>query len=629
MRTSERQTIGRFRVVRRIGRGSQGSVYLAKDANLERYVAIKVFHPDDPGLDSSDQQQSLLEGRILSRLRHPNIVSIYEAGEYNGFAFLVFEYVQGQTLSQLLEQHGALSIPRACVLIGPILDGIAAAHSQGVVHLDLSPQNILVDRDDVPRIMDFGLSRPAGDPPRDQTIVTGTLRYMAPEHFSNDYIGPYTDVLALGSTFYELVQGEPLMTGTSFAQVIDRITSGLVDLTKLLEQPLGERFKRFLEGSLERDFRARYSNGSDMREAFDLFLGDAHVDIRSAGAAGNSHSTVEFLLRRMRRKQDFPTISRTLIDINRLTNKGSGASADRLAKVILRDYAVTSKLLKLVNSAFYAGIASEVTSISRAVVILGFEQVRMIANSLTFFGHLKNGSEDVELKDSMTKSFLSGLIVKYLAERQNLPNVEEAFICGLFRNLGESLTIYYFPEDYREIRELMRTRSLPKSSASRGILGVTYEDLGAAVARNWKLPDSIVDVIRRLPHEDVRQPVKQADRLQDIAVFANELCEIAGSGDPENQNSLLSALVRRFEPSLSLSETFSFQLPSAGLERLTQYSHIFEINVDQSPFCSSVATWLEWVCAESTSRRRPNRVAEEPLPRPLRIQHKSTEDRES
>lgn len=593
MQAAQEQKIDRFQVVRRLGRGSQGSVYLAKDPNLERYVAIKLLHPDHPQLGSGDQGSSPLEGRISSRLRHPNIVSIYEAGEFNGMPYLVFEYVQGQTLRDLLNKHGALSIERAATLIGPILEGIAAAHGEGVMHLDLSPRNILVDRNDVPRIMDFGLSRLAGISRRkdeDEDIITGSLRYMAPEHFLEDDLGPHSDVFALASTFYELALGKFAMHGVSPEEIASRICYEAVDFGELRSQPHGEAFARFLEGAFEKDHRARYADGAAMKEAFNAFLQEP--GLAPSAAPASAHSTIEFLMRRMQRKQDFPAISRSLADINRLTGEGSRASADKLANVILRDYALTSKLLKLVNSAYYSGIAGEVKNISHAVVLLGFEQVRMIANSLTFFGHMQGKSSGSVLKDSMTKSFLSGLIARHLAQREKLPAAEEAFICGLFQNLGENLTIYYFGEDYEEIQALKQARAMDKASASRGVLGVTYAELGAAVARTWKLPDAIVETILGLPH-DVAPTGSDEHKLRDLAVFANELCNIAGAKQAPDHHAELGALLKRFEPAAALSDEFTLKLLSAGLEKLRQFSQIFEINVDKSPFCQSVQTWMD------------------------------------
>ena len=482
--------IGRYEVLRRLGRGSQGTVYLGRDPNLERQVAVKLLLPDDDLGTVVANESVALEGRITGRLRHPNVISIYDAGEFHGIPYLVFEYVPGQTLCESLITDGSMSIESASTMIGPLVDAIATAHAEGITHLDLSPRNIMVDRAGVPRIMDFGLSQFTNRMTREEGYALGTLRYMSPEHFSSQTLGPYTDVFALASTFYEMVTGQRAMQGKTSSEIVFKVTDEPVDLQAVRELPNGKAFARFLKGAFEKDYRARYDDGTALKFAFNRFLEDSGLRNVAAPSSTDRHSTVEFLLRRMRRKRDFPTMSRTLSDINRLTSGNSNASADKLASVILRDYALTSKLLKLVNSAYYSGMGGEVTNISQAIVILGMNQLRMSASSLTYIGQMNGASQ--ELKESITKSFLSGLIARHLAQQSGLPDAEEAFICGLFQNIGENLVIYYFEEEYEEIRKLCDSTSADQRSASEAILGIGFDDLGAAVARSWKLPESIV-----------------------------------------------------------------------------------------------------------------------------------------
>ncbi|MDH3417732.1 MAG: HDOD domain-containing protein, partial [Gammaproteobacteria bacterium] len=342
--------------------------------------------------------------------------------------------------------------------------------------------------------------------------------------------------------------------------------------------------------SLEKRVEGRYADCSVMGEAFELFLNDTGLADK-ARADGSNHSTIDFLLRRMQRTGDFPTISRTLSDINRLTGDDRSANADKLSNVILRDFALTGKLLKLVNSAFYGTRASEITSVSQAVVFLGVEKVRMTANSLTFFGHMKGDS--AVLKDSMTKSFLSGLISRHLAQREKLPEAEEAFICGMCQNLGENLVMYYFTEEFEDINELQRTKDLDKPAAARGVLGVSYSDLGAAVAKAWNLPHPIIESIRGVPPGPLAPPECETDRLRDFAVFANELCDLFQRCEPDEIQGAMHQLLTRFEPSFSLEQEYCEKLISAGFEKLKQYAPIFEIDVLSSSYCQPVQSWLD------------------------------------
>lgn len=585
------QTIGRYELIRSVGSGAQGAVYLARDPTLDRLVAVKLLTKSSTELNSMSEDGTPLEARISSKLKHPNIVPIFDAGVCDAGPYLVFEYVEGRTLAQMLKAQGAYSIEAAIPLIAAILKALAAAHAAEILHLDLSPRNVLIDADGMPRVMDFGLAQYVSIAREPSGFATGTLRYMAPEHFLGQPLGPWTDVFALGSTFYELVCGERAMRGDSLSEIQGNIISASIDFTSIRKMSHGEAFTRFLSGAFEKSQEGRYADCAIMSEAFELFLNEAGL-AGTQQADGSNHSTIDFLLRRMRRTGDFPTISRTLSDINRLTGDDGVANADKLANVILRDFALTGKLLKLVNSAFYGARATEITSISQAVVFLGVEKVRMTANSLTFFGQMKGDSS--VLKDSMTKSFLSGLISRHLAQREKLPGAEEAFICGMCQNLGENLVIYYFADDFDDIAELQCNSSLDKSAAARGVLGVSYADLGAAVAKSWNLPRSIIDSIRGLPPGPLALPARAEEQIRDFAVFANELCELFCHSEGAEIDQEILGLFDRFHPSVTMDQDYCQKLIGAGFELLKQYAPIFEINVSANNYCQSVQAWLDW-----------------------------------
>ena len=585
-----RNTIGRYELIRTIGRGSQGCVFLAHDPTLDRPVAIKLLTATGSELAPMADDGTPIEARISGKLRHPNIIPIFDAGVCQAGPFLVFEYVEGKPLAQLLKDRGALPIEEAVPLVAAILAGITAAHASDIAHLDLSPRNVLMDKDDRPRVMDFGLGQYISRVREPGKHAAGTLRYMAPEHFQGKPLGPWTDVFALGSSFFEIVTGQRAMQGTSIRQIQEMIVSGQVRFSLLKPLLHGPAFSRFLVGALETSLEGRYADASIMSQAFELFLEETGL-AESTNAGASNHSTIDFLLRRMQRTGDFPTISRTLIDINRLTGENSGANADKLAKVILRDFALTGKLLKLVNSSFYGLRSGEITSVSQAVVLLGVEKLRMTANSMTFFGQMKKDS--AVLRDSMTRSFLAGLVARHLAQRAKLPGTEEAFICGMYQNLGETLVIFYFADEFEDICQLQLEEGLDKHAAARGVLGVTYPELGAAVARIWNLPGTIVDSIRGLPPGQLGIPETDEEKLRDIAVFANELCNLFQQNDAAAVDGAMATLAADFFPSVSLQPSYCEKLIAAGLEKLRQYAPIFEINVAASQYCSAVHDWLE------------------------------------
>lgn len=599
----QKQKFGRYEILERVGRGMQGTVYKARDPELDRLVAIKLLHTGEAGANLLEGGEAApppipLEARISSKLRHPNIVSIFDYGHVGEHQFLVFEYVEGQTLRQMLGSQGSLSIVEVCRLALPIIGAIAYAHAEGVVHLDLSPRNILVDRNRNPRIMDFGLSQFSKSYKQSGDEIKGTPLYMSPEYFNGTPLGPYTDVYALGASFYQLVVGEPAVGGTTISEIANSIKHGAVDFSRLPSGEHKEGFTAVLKGCLEKDHRRRLQNGGLLRQVFDRFLSQHPVaELRSGPEV---HSTVQFLLRRMQRKADFPSISRVLNDINRMTGETNSASAEKLANVILRDYALTNKLLKTVNSAFFGRAGGDVTSVSKAIVVLGAKKVRTIANSLAYFGKINGGGK--ALRDAMVRSFLSGLLARHLVQRSRVGDPEDGFICGLFRNLGENLTAYYFPEDHSEVAALARVNRGNHHAASRQVLGVSYAELGSEVAAIWGLPESIILSIKSEGAEPAGASATREERLRDCAVFANALCAIVELQTTEDQDAALDLLVGRFGPALAIDREFVCRLFGAGMDKLSENADMLEFDYAGSPFSIAARAWVDRLNARTSTK---------------------------
>ena len=201
-----------FRIVRELGRGAMGVVYLAREVALERDVALKVLFPQD-GMDDRAIQRFEREGRALARLRHPSIVAVYRPGNVGLLRYLAMEYVDGQSLAEILAHLGPGERPideRLLRAMATIAHAVDYAHGKGVVHRDIKPSNILLDKDWEPRIADFGLAGIADDVELTcSTDQIGTLVYMAPEQASSDFgpVGPAADIRALGAVTYEILTG--------------------------------------------------------------------------------------------------------------------------------------------------------------------------------------------------------------------------------------------------------------------------------------------------------------------------------------------------------------------------------------------------------------------------------------
>jgi serine/threonine protein kinase len=204
------QNVGRYAIVKLLGRGGMGSVYLARDPLIGRDVALKLL---DASLDPASRGRFAREARAAGRLHHPNIVTVFDVGEHDGRPYIAMEYVPGPTLASLISR-GALTLADGLRLIADACAGLAYAHRAGVVHLDVKPANLVRHENGTLKILDFGIARVLA-PDETRTLnVFGTPRYMAPEQLTGEEVDRRSDVFALGCVLYEVVTGKPLFQGS-------------------------------------------------------------------------------------------------------------------------------------------------------------------------------------------------------------------------------------------------------------------------------------------------------------------------------------------------------------------------------------------------------------------------------
>jgi eukaryotic-like serine/threonine-protein kinase len=199
---------GRYRVLREVGRGGMGSVWLCEDERLGRRVAVKqVGHVAG---EAPDVARAMREARSSAPLNHPNVVAIYDAIDEGDHIWLVMEYVDGRTLAQLIAENGPLPPDQVARIGAQVADGLAAAHERGTIHRDIKPSNVLVGPDGRAKISDFGISRTAGEETLTQTgMLSGTPSYLSPEIGRGEDPSPASDAWALGATLFAAVEGRP------------------------------------------------------------------------------------------------------------------------------------------------------------------------------------------------------------------------------------------------------------------------------------------------------------------------------------------------------------------------------------------------------------------------------------
>ncbi len=201
------QKVDRYRFQQLIGRGSSSEVYRAHDMRLHRDVAIKVFDPD-ARRKAEILERFMKEARIQARLEHANIVPIYDLLEHRKQMFLVMRFVHGQNLRKIIERRGtALDPLEALAYMRQVLDGVAFAHSKGVIHQDLKPHNIQVTPAGEALVLDFGVARLVDDSKPARTKLTGTPAYMSPEQVEGKFTDARTDIYSLGMSLYQVVTG--------------------------------------------------------------------------------------------------------------------------------------------------------------------------------------------------------------------------------------------------------------------------------------------------------------------------------------------------------------------------------------------------------------------------------------
>jgi eukaryotic-like serine/threonine-protein kinase len=200
---------GRYELEELVGTGGMANVYRASDRLLERRVAIKVLH-DRLAHDRDYVERFRREARAIARLSHPNIVTVIDLGESEGHPFIVFEYVAGETLRDLLRRERRLSVRSALMIVRDVARGLAFAHEHDVVHRDVKPHNVILDSEGTPKVTDFGIARPLEGQERLTTSGTlvGTSDYLAPEQATGGPVSERSDQYSLGALLYELLTGK-------------------------------------------------------------------------------------------------------------------------------------------------------------------------------------------------------------------------------------------------------------------------------------------------------------------------------------------------------------------------------------------------------------------------------------
>lgn len=254
----------RYELKQILGGGGMSNVYVAMDTILNRQVAVKLIHIP-PNEKQATIQRFEREVQNTTILTHPNIVSVLDVGEEVDFFFLVMEYIEGPTLADYIKANGPLKPEKALYFIEQILSGIRHAHEQGIVHRDIKPQNVMIDRNQTLKIVDFGIAKALSETAMTQTNhVVGTVQYLSPEQAKGEKTGERSDIYSIGIVLYEMLTGHPPFNGeTAVSIAIKQIQESVPNVTDT-RRDVPQALSNVILKATEKDQSHRYRSVSEM-----------------------------------------------------------------------------------------------------------------------------------------------------------------------------------------------------------------------------------------------------------------------------------------------------------------------------------------------------------------------------
>jgi HD-like signal output (HDOD) protein len=314
---------------------------------------------------------------------------------------------------------------------------------------------------------------------------------------------------------------------------------------------------------------------------------------------------LDAMLRRLRDCSGFPTLSTTISDINRVVASDTH-SAQQLTQVILRDVSLTTKLLQVVNSAIYGQYRGRIRTVSKAVLILGNDAVRNTAMTLMMLEFSRGRPQEKSLQDELIGAFFAGVVSKALCPRLGMANSEEAVICTMFQSLGRLLVIFFLYEESRAVRLLMES-GMPEEQAAERVLGMSYRELGAGIARHWNFPDRLVDGMQSLSGRAIAAPKTDVDRLKIAANLANDLYVTALRCSQADKPAALQALSRRYGAAIKLDAKEMIAAIDQGLKEIAERSATLNLPAEHSPALNAIRTWTGGI--EQSAEASPSGAA--------------------
>ena len=254
----------RYEVISHIGQGGMADVFLAIDTILNRQVAVKILRAD-LSTDAVSILRFEREAQAAAALAHPNIVEIYDVGDYKGHHYIVMEYVPGKTLKQIIRSRGPLLNEEAVDIMKQLCSAVAEAHSRGIIHRDIKPQNVIVKADGSVKILDFGIATAKGSMQLTQANnVMGSVHYLAPELARGEKASPQSDIYALGIVFYEMLAGDVPFKADQAVQIALKHMREPMPSVRAANPSVPQSVENIITRATAKDPRQRYRSCDEM-----------------------------------------------------------------------------------------------------------------------------------------------------------------------------------------------------------------------------------------------------------------------------------------------------------------------------------------------------------------------------
>ncbi len=615
-----RTLAGRFRIIERLGEGGMAVVYRAEQTAVGRPVALKVLRARHAG-DQAQYARFQREARAISRLNHPNTITVFDFGHTeDDQLFIAMEFVDGENLTRL-RKGGPLPWRRVVDIGVQVCASLQHAHDHGVIHRDLKSQNIMVtqrsDAADVVKVLDFGIAKARFDD--DDPLLTtpnitlGTPDVMAPEVLVGEPATAQADIYALGVVLYELLTGRRVFPFDKVGEVVHAQMFATPDPfdAVLPDHRIPASIEALVLELLAKKPADRPATMRDVGRRLERLRRDETAPLPSLDPEPSTPDAetlpprLRRLMHRIEGSLDFPAFAANVTELNALCDRDD-VTPDQLADVVLRDYAITQKLLRMVNSAWYRRGSKPVSTISRAVVMLGFEQVRRIATSLMYWQHLSRTGDAQAQLDAAVRSLGSAMLARQVARGRPDIDGEQAFICAMFQSFGRQLVLHHLPDDAAAVRALMSDEGKSEPEAALQVLGATYEAIGAGIAEHLSFPETVVGTMRPLSAEAEAHPTTPAEKLAAVAAFSNGVAEALES-PPERRAEKLAAVQQRFGEGLDLTPARTQALLAEASEALMEVAAQLDIEVDDSPLLAGMQAQaaLDPAEVEAARRKRP------------------------